>query len=131
MRLRLIVWTTLILLAGLAPLAAEDVARLAVTSIRLQPLAGGEARLTVRLPERATLVIYYDSQLPRQPDMVETFWFSEASEQRSDTHAFLLRELEPGKVYYFRIGSSWPRDARTEVLRWQIPANSKDDIIIK
>ena len=131
MRARLTVFVMTVFMFGLIPLSAEDMPRLAVTSIRLQPLAGGEARLTVRLPERATLVLYYDSQLPRQPDVVESFWFSETSDQRSDTHAFLLRELEPGKVYYFRLGSTWPRDARSEVLRWQIPENSKDDIIIK
>jgi len=104
---------------------------LVVRSIRLQPLGQGEAKMTVTLESRATLVLYYDSVQPARPDVLETFWFSETSDARTATHSFILRELEPGVVYYFRLASSWPGEFRTGVMRWTIPKDSKDDVIIK
>ena len=55
---------------------------LVVRSIRLQPHGQGEAKMTVTLESAATLVIYYDTVRPDKPDVLETFWFSEVSDNR-------------------------------------------------
>jgi len=104
---------------------------LVVRSIRLQPHGQGEAKMTVTLESAATLVIYYDTVRPDKPDVLEAFWFSEVSDNRTSTHSFFLREVEPGVTYYFRLASSWPAEFRTGVMQWMVPKNSKDDVIIK
>jgi hypothetical protein len=102
-----------------------------IVSIRLQPLENGEAKLDVRLKSGASLVLYYDSQLPRNADVLETFWFRERSDARSETHTFTLSEIEEGKKYYFRLASIWPNAQRSATMQWTIPASSKDVIVIK
>lgn len=113
------------------PLNAFSTTELVIRSIRLKPLSRTEARLTVTLGSRASLVLYYDNVQPLRPDVLETFWFSEVSDERATTHSFLLRELEPGTRYYFRLASSWPGEFRSAVLQWMIPENGNDDIVIK
>ena len=108
-----------------------DASDLRITSIRLQPLGQGEAKLTVTLESKATLVLYYDSVKPAQPDVLETFWFNETSDARALTHSFFLKEIDSGVVYFFRLASSWPGEFRTSLLTWKMPKDSKDDVIIK
>ena len=102
-----------------------------VKSIRLQPLADGNVSLRIELASRASLILYYDDQLPRNVDVLETFWYRERSDARSEVHIFTLSEIEEGKTYYFRLASTWPSDSRSCVMRWVIPANARTPIVIK
>jgi len=102
-----------------------------IVSIRLQPLANGEAKMDIQLKSGASLVLYYDNQLPRNTEVLETFWFRERSDARSDRHTFTLSEIEEGKIYYFRLASTWPAERRTATLQWTIPAKSTEVIVIK
>jgi len=102
-----------------------------ITGIRLESLANGEARLFVELAAPANLTLYYDNQLPKNMDILETFWFRERSEARSREHSFLLQEIEQGMTCHFRLASTWPAERRSEPMRFVLPSGNSAPIIIK
>ena len=116
---------------SLSAARAQNWAEGGIVSVRLQPLAEGEAKLIVELASAANLTLYYDSQPPKNEDILETFWFRERSEARSVTHTFALAELIEGKEYVFRLVCTWPDEKWSPVMRWKIPAKSKEVIVIK
>lgn len=102
-----------------------------ILSIRLQPLPDDGAILSVQLAASANLHLYYDSQPPQNENILETYWFRERSDTRSETHTFQLGEIETGRTFYFRLVTTWPSEKWSEPMRWMIPAGSAETIVIK
>ncbi|MDR2733210.1 MAG: hypothetical protein LBC99_01045 [Spirochaetota bacterium] len=113
------------------PLALRAWAPEEILSIRIQPLEDDGAILSVELAVPANLVLYYDSQPPRNENIPETYWFRERSGTRGETHTLRLGDIEKGRTYYFRLVATWPTEKWSAPMRWTIPARSMETLVIK
>jgi len=88
-------------------------------------------KMVVTISSKSSLFLYYDSEKPKNPSRLFTYWFNLRSGIRKLKHVFILKDIIQDNRYYFKLEQQHPVKKVTKLKYWILRKGSKIPVIIK